>query len=95
MNIVRFSFMLVTLTFTSFPVFSAPLKNYLYASSGNLEKIKPLLIRPDIDGVQIVYNWNILEKEKNQYDFSEIEKDLEYVNKLHKNLFIQLQDRFF
>ncbi|ASV34088.1 hypothetical protein GWK90_03980 [Candidatus Hamiltonella defensa] len=95
MNILRFSFMLFTLTFTSFPVFSAPLKNYLYTSSGNLEKIKPLLIRPDIDGVQIVYNWNILEKQKNQYDFSEIEKDLEYVNKLHKNLFIQLQDRFF
>ncbi len=26
MNILRFSFMLVILTFTSFPIFSAPLK---------------------------------------------------------------------
>lgn len=56
MNILRFSFMLVTLTFTSFPVFSAPLKNYLYTSSGNLEKIKPLLIRPDLGGPDIIPN---------------------------------------
>jgi hypothetical protein len=45
--------------------------------------------------VQIVYNWNALEKGQGQYDFSQIENNLSYVHHLHKKLFIQIQDRFF
>jgi hypothetical protein len=70
-------------------------QNYLYISSGNLDKINNLLTRYDIEGVQIVYNWKTLEKSEDEYDFSKIEHDLKFLEGLHKKLFIQLQDRFF
>ncbi|MGO7741201.1 hypothetical protein ACC733_38505, partial [Rhizobium johnstonii] len=52
-------------------------ENFIYTSSGELEASKALLSRPDISGVHIVYNWKSLEPAKGQYDFSEIEKDLD------------------
>jgi len=70
-------------------------QNYLYTSSGNLVKIQGLITRSDIQGVQVIYNWKSLEKNKDEYDFSAIEQDLNYLNKLHKKLFIQIQDHFF
>ncbi|AIY42553.1 hypothetical protein LT85_3395 [Collimonas arenae] len=70
-------------------------KNFLYSSSDDLSKIQPQLSRPDIGGIQIVYNWKDLEPAKGQYDFAQIEKDLAFVNNLQKKLFIQIQDRFF
>lgn len=45
--------------------------------------------------MQVVYNWSALEKAKDEYDFSQIEQDLNYLNRLNKKLFIQIQDRFF
>ncbi|WP_246225916.1 hypothetical protein [Chelativorans xinjiangense] len=69
--------------------------NFLYTSSGSLEELRPVLERPDIDGVQIVYNWKSLEPSMGQYDFSAIEGDLAVADKLGKKLFIQVQDRFF
>lgn len=69
--------------------------NYLYTGSDDLTKIEKLLMRSDIEGVQIVYNWKDLEQNKNQYTFAQIEKDLQFLNKKGKNLFIQIQDRFF
>lgn len=70
-------------------------ENYLYMGSGELADAASLLARPDIAGVQIVYNWRQLEPEKGHYEFSSIEKDLNRVNGLGKKLFIQIQDRFF
>lgn len=70
-------------------------QNYIYTSSGDLQKIEKMITRKDIGGVQIVYNWRSLETAKDTYDFSRIEKDLEYLTKLDRKLFIQLQDRFF
>ncbi|WP_139262705.1 hypothetical protein [Chryseobacterium polytrichastri] len=70
-------------------------QNYIYTSSGDLQKIEKLITRKDIGGVQIVYNWRSLETAKDVYDFSRIEKDLDYLTKLNRKLFIQLQDRFF
>ena len=46
-------------------------------------------------GAQIIYSWKQLEPKKGIYDFSKIEKDLFYLNKMNKKLFIQLQDRSF
>ncbi|MFP3581876.1 hypothetical protein SB659_20145, partial [Arthrobacter sp. SIMBA_036] len=54
-----------------------------------------MITRKDIGGVQIVYNWRALETSKDVYDFSRIEKDLQYLSQLNRKLFIQLQDRFF
>ncbi|MBP2615546.1 hypothetical protein [Chryseobacterium jejuense] len=70
-------------------------QNYIYTSSGDLQNIEKMIVRKDIGGVQIVYNWRALETSKDVYDFSGIEKDLEYLTSLDKKLFIQLQDRFF
>ncbi len=70
-------------------------QNYIYTSSGDLRKIEKIITRQDIGGVQIVYNWRALETSKDVYDFSVIEKDLEYLTSINRKLFIQLQDRFF
>lgn len=74
---------------------AAPVQHFLYTGSDDLTQIEALIKRPDIGGVQIVYNWSALEKEKGHYDFSQIETDLRYLNGLNKKLFIQVQDRFF
>ena len=70
-------------------------ENFLYTGSGDLDANRRILERPDIGGVQIVYNWRQLEPEKGKYDFSEIEKDLATAESLKKKFFIQVQDRFF
>ena len=72
----------------------APPQNFLYTSSDDLTQLAALE-RSDIGGVQVVYSWKSLEIGKDQYDFSQIEKDLNYLDGLHKKLFIQIQDRFF
>jgi hypothetical protein len=73
---------------------SAP-ANFLYMGSGDLAGAAKLLARPDIEGVQVVYNWRQLEKAEGEYDFSPIEADLAAVEAVHKQLFVQVQDRFF
>lgn len=69
--------------------------NFLYTSAGELEGNATILARPDIDGVQVVYNWKRLEKAEGEYDFSQIDADLATAEKLGKKLVIQVQDRFF
>ena len=70
-------------------------QNYLFTDSDELSRLAPLLKRPDIGGAQIVYTWKSLEPARDQYDFTQIEKDLRYLEGLNRKLFIQLQDRFF
>ncbi len=55
----------------------------------------PLLKHGLFQGAQIMYAWRNLEPKKDQYDFSEIKKDYEYLKKHGKQLFIQLQDATF
>jgi len=47
---------------------------------------------PGVSGAQVTYPWKKLEPRKDQYDFSEIEEDLNFLNSKGKKLFIQLQD---
>jgi len=70
-------------------------QNFLYTTAGELEANATILERPDIAGVQVVYNWRRLEPAEGQYDFSQIEADLAAAQKLGKQLVIQVQDRFF
>ncbi len=70
-------------------------QNFLYTSAGELEANRAILERPDIAGVQVVYNWRMLEPAEGVYDFSQIEADLAAAQKLGKQLVIQVQDRFF
>jgi hypothetical protein len=74
---------------------AAPVRNFLYTGSGDLKQFDAMITRPDIEGVQVVYTWKELEKSKGQYDFSSIERDLHYLDGVHRKLFIQIQDRFF
>jgi len=96
-NILRTATLLLFSLAASLPaqVGAAPLQNFLYTSSQDLAGLEMLIRRQDIGGVQVVYNWSSLEKEKDRYDFAQIEKDLTYLNGLNKKLFIQIQDRFF
>jgi len=47
---------------------------------------------PGVSGAQVTYPWKRLEPQKDQYDFSEIEEDMNFLNSKGKKLFIQLQD---
>lgn len=72
-------------------------KNFLFigGDANNLEKYKNIINKPNVFGVQIVYNWKELEPQKEKYDFSKIKQNLQFINNLDKKLFIQIQDRFF
>ena len=70
-------------------------QNFLYTSNGELAANQAIIERPDIGGAQVVYNWRALEPSEGVYDFSAIEADLKLLQSLHKQMFIQVQDRFF
>lgn len=70
-------------------------RNFVFAGGGPAADVKALLARPDIGGVQIVYSWKSLEPEEGRYDFSAIERDLAMTEAAGKDLFVQVQDRFF
>ncbi|RLD26986.1 MAG: hypothetical protein DRI70_05000, partial [Bacteroidetes bacterium] len=55
-------------------------------------KEKSFLETTEFEGAQLKYTWKELEPEKDQYDFSEIKRDLEFLTSHGKRLYIQLQD---
>lgn len=78
------------------PIPDDGIKHFVYFTRDR-EAIKnhPLLTHPMLQGAQIMYSWKNLEPEKDNYDFSEIKEDYEYLKKHNKKLFIQLQDASF
>ncbi len=68
---------------------------FIGGNGAQLEKYDKYLKDPNISGFQIVYAWKHLEPKYDQYDFSLIEQNLRYLNKYHKKLFIQIQDKSF
>jgi hypothetical protein len=76
------------------PAVAAP-QNFLFTNSEDLPAQGRLLTRPDISGAQVVYSWKSLETARDQYDFSQIDRDLALLTRLDRKLFIQIQDRFF
>lgn len=76
------------------------IQNYIYFNhrengGENIKKDKALY-DPRFKGAQIVYTWRSLEPIKNQYDFSAIREDIEYLNSLGgKKVWIQLQEKSF
>ena len=69
--------------------------NFLFTDSDDLVNRPALVERPDVAGVQIVYTWKSLEHAPGEYDFSQIDTDLAFLEKRGRKLFVQLQDRFF
>ena len=69
---------------------------FLYADNyTDLKFYKKILENPCVAGIQVRYTWKELEPNKGIYDFSRIQRDLNFLTPLHKKLFIQLQDRSF
>ncbi|WP_439854763.1 hypothetical protein [Pseudomonas yamanorum] len=86
------------ITSTAFAL-GQPAKNYIYfpnreANGSNIRADKALS-DPRFSGAQIVYTWRILEPVKDQYDFSAIKQDLDYLSSVDKKLWIQLQEKSF
>lgn len=70
-------------------------KIFLFLGGDDAARYKNAIESSCVTGVQIVYSWKLLEPKKGIYDFSKIERDLNYLQKKHKKLFIQIQDRSF
>jgi hypothetical protein len=90
-----FFFRLLTLLLLAASAGAAEPRNFLFMGVGDIEANPGLIARPDIEGVQVVYAWKSLEPEESRYDFSQIEADLARLEPLRKQLFLQIQDRFF
>ncbi len=68
-------------------------KNFMYVmKSRDWIKEPNFLNNKALKGAQVIYSWRELEPEKDEYDFSKIEKDIRILAKHNKKLFIQLQD---
>ncbi|MCC3766702.1 hypothetical protein [Streptomyces sp. UNOC14_S4] len=72
-----------------------PLGAFEDATSGKDPKVKAMIDRKDIGGVQVVVPWKALEGKKGEYKWSRLDSALKYLQERHKKLFVQVQDRFF
>ncbi len=72
----------------------AQVKNFMFIGMDRkqLKNTKTWANNGTFDGVQVAYSWNQLEPQKDEYDFSLIEKDLKLLKRYGKKLFIQIQD---
>lgn len=78
------------------PLEKDEIKHFVYFVRDR-EKIHnhPFLNVPRFEGVQIMYSWIELEPSKDNYDFSMIRDDYDYLASYGKKLFLQLQDATF
>jgi hypothetical protein len=78
------------------PVSAGGVKHFVYfARDRESLRQHPLLQHERFEGAQVMYAWAELEPAKNEYDFSAIESDYEYLKSKGKKLFVQLQDATF
>jgi hypothetical protein len=93
-RLIGFLFLLnVCATNTCFGQTSEKIKQFVFFSRER-EGIHDSIFynNPGVDGAQITYPWKRLEPQKDEYDFSEIEEDLQFLKSKGKKLFIQIQD---
>ncbi|WP_020528653.1 hypothetical protein [Flexithrix dorotheae] len=75
------------------PIEKDSIRHFVYFSQDRaLIQNHPLLTTPRLAGAQIMYSWRQLEPKKDEYDFSIIEEDLNYLLAHGKKLFVQFQD---
>ena len=80
----------------SCPIEKDNIKHFVYFSRDReLIHDHPLLKSDRIGGAQIMYSWRQLEPKRDEYDFSIIREDYEYLFSHGKKLFIQFQDLTF
>ena len=71
------------------PVTSGSISNFVYFSRDRAAIIDhPFLTHPAFNGAQIMYTWKELEPGKDEYDFSKIEEDMQYLHAFGKKLFM-------
>lgn len=71
-----------------------PVHHYIFFGQDR-EKIKAassFFETKALEGAQVAYSWRQLEPEKDEYDFSAIREDLQFLTSKGKRLFVQLQD---
>jgi len=80
----------------SCPLADGDVRHFMYVARdrGRLRG-HAMLDEPRIAGAQVMYLWSALEPARDQYDFSAIEADLEFLQAHGKALFVQLQDATF
>lgn len=77
------------------PLASAkPVHHYVFFGRDReqIKNAKSFLETKSFEGAQIAYSWRQLEPAKDEYDFSQIREDLEFLKAHGKKLWIQLQD---
>jgi hypothetical protein len=80
----------------SCPIPKDDIKHFVYfARDREAIHNHPFLKNARLEGAQIMYAWRQLEPSKDQYDFSLIQEDYDYLTSRGKKLFIQLQDATF
>jgi hypothetical protein len=95
MKIVIKTFLTVVLSFIcAAPLVAKPLHHYVFFGMDRekLRDTKSFLETKTFEGAQVAYSWRQIETGKDQYDFSLIRKDLEFLTTHGKKLWIQLQD---
>lgn len=71
-----------------------PVHHYVFFG-GEREQLRTdsaFLATETIEGAQVIYPWRSLEPRKDEYDFSAMRDDLEFLRSRGKKLFIQLQE---
>ena len=71
-----------------------PLHHYVFFGMDRekLKDTKSFFETKTFEGAQVAYSWRQLERGKDQYDFSYIREDLEFLTTHGKRLWIQIQD---
>lgn len=78
------------------PISKDSIQHFVYFSRDRESIIgHPFLTHTIFKGAQIMYSWKNFEPKKDQYDFSILKEDYEYLKKYGKKIFIQLQDATF
>ena len=92
-NIITFFLLALASLFVDITYSQNGLKHFIFFSRDR-EAIHDtnFYLNPGITGAQITYPWKRLEPRKDEYDFSEIMEDLDFLKSKEKTLFIQIQD---
>ncbi len=78
------------------PISADEIQHFVYFARDRRAIRRHVLLDTDrFEGAQIMYSWADLEPRKGVYDFSDIKKDIAYLDHHGKALFIQLQDASF
>lgn len=81
---------------TALASYARPIHHYVFFELER-ERIaeKSFLESKVFEGAQLKYTWRELEPEKDKYDFSAIRRDLDFLQKHGKKLWLQIQDSSF